>query len=168
MVRAYVEAGFDKIHLDASMACADDRALGEAEMAERAALLCAAAESARGRREIVYIIGTEVPIPGGETEALDALAVTPPEAALRTFELSSLGIREPTALGEAMGDVVGLVVQPGVDMGNTQVFGFDKAKAGGAQRGGARRSRHRLRGALDGLSNGGRSYRPGGVAISPF
>ena len=36
MVRAYVEAGFDKIHLDASMACADDGALGEATIAERA------------------------------------------------------------------------------------------------------------------------------------
>ena len=129
MVRAYVEAGFDKIHLDASMACADDRALGEAEMAERAALLCAAAESARGRREIVYIIGTEVPIPGGETEALDALAVTRPEAALRTFERHRAAFASH-GLDRAIGDVVGLVVQPGVDMGNTQVFYFDKAKAG--------------------------------------
>src|SRR5579863_279504 len=45
MVRAYVEAGFDKIHLDASMACADDLALSEDAMAERAAELCAVAES---------------------------------------------------------------------------------------------------------------------------
>ena len=129
MVRAYVEAGFDKIHLDASMACADDRALGEDEMAERAALLCAAAEAARGRREIVYIVGTEVPIPGGETEALDALAVTRPEAALRTFERHRAAFASH-GLDRAIGDVVGLVVQPGVDMGNTQVFYFDKAKAG--------------------------------------
>ena len=87
MVRAYVEAGFDKIHLDASMACADDRALSEEAMAERAAELCAVAEAVRGSREIVYVVGTEVPIPGGETETLDALAVTRPEAAARTLDL---------------------------------------------------------------------------------
>ena len=128
MVRAYVEAGFDKIHLDASMACADDHSLGEEEMAERAAQLCGAAESVKGEREIVYVIGTEVPIPGGETELLDALAVTRPEAALRTFELHRSAFAKQ-GLGAAMGNVIGLVVQPGVDMGNVQVFAFDRGKA---------------------------------------
>ena len=128
MVRAYVEAGYDKIHLDASMACADDRELPESAIAERAAQLCAAAESARGAREIVYVIGTEVPIPGGETERLDALEVTRPEAALRTFELHRSAFAT-LGLADAMARVVGLVVQPGVDMGNSQVFAYDKAKA---------------------------------------
>jgi D-tagatose-bisphosphate aldolase class II non-catalytic subunit len=130
MVRAYVAAGYDKIHLDASMACADDGALSESAMAERAAQLCAAAESASGGREIVYVIGTEVPIPGGETEALDALAVTRPEAALRTFELHRRAFAKH-AIVEALDRVVALVVQPGVDFGNGQVFAFDGAKAAG-------------------------------------
>jgi D-tagatose-1,6-bisphosphate aldolase subunit GatZ/KbaZ len=43
MVAAFVEAGFTKIHLDASMACADDTDLSAAEKAARAADLCAAA-----------------------------------------------------------------------------------------------------------------------------
>ena len=128
MVRAYVEAGFDKIHLDASMACADDRMLSESVMAERAAELCATAESARGTREIVYVIGTEVPVPGGETEALDALAVTRPEAAARTLYLHRAAFAR-RGVGDAMGRVIGLVVQPGVDMNNIQVFAFDRAKA---------------------------------------
>jgi D-tagatose-bisphosphate aldolase class II non-catalytic subunit len=128
MVRAYVEAGFDKIHLDATMACADDHALSESVMAERAAELCAVAESAKGARRLVYIVGTEVPIPGGETEVLDALAVTPPEAALRTFDLHRAAFAS-RGLADAFGRVIGLVVQPGVDMGNVQVFGFDKQKA---------------------------------------
>jgi D-tagatose-1,6-bisphosphate aldolase subunit GatZ/KbaZ len=128
MVRAYVEAGFAKIHLDASMACADDRGLSESAIAERAADLCAVAESARGTREIVYVIGAEVPIPGGETQALDALAVTRPEAAARTFELHRSAFAK-RGIGDAMAGVVGLVVQPGVDMGNDQVFGFDRSKA---------------------------------------
>ncbi len=128
MVRAYVEAGFDKIHLDASMACADDRSLSEEEMADRAALLCDVAQAAKGKREIVYVIGAEVPIPGGETELIDALAVTRPEAALRTFELHRSAFAK-RGLGKAMDDVIGLVVQPGVDMGNVQVFAYDREKA---------------------------------------
>jgi D-tagatose-1,6-bisphosphate aldolase subunit GatZ/KbaZ len=128
MVRAYVEAGFDKIHLDTSMACADDGVLGERVIADRAAELCTVAEAARGDREPVYVIGTEVPIPGGETGLLDALAVTPPEAAARTFELHRAAFAQ-RGVGDAMARVVGLVVQPGVDMGNVQVFGFDAAKA---------------------------------------
>jgi D-tagatose-bisphosphate aldolase class II non-catalytic subunit len=128
MVRAYVEAGFDKIHLDASMACADDRALSEDAMAARAADLCAEAEAAKGDKNPVYIIGTEVPIPGGEMEALNALAVTRPEAALRTFALHRSAF-ERRGIGDALERVIGLVVQPGVDMGNVQVFEFDAKKA---------------------------------------
>jgi D-tagatose-bisphosphate aldolase class II non-catalytic subunit len=128
MVRAYVEAGFSKIHLDASMRCADDRDLSEATIAERGAALCAVAEAARAGRDLVYVIGTEVPIPGGETEALDSLAVTKPEAAHRTFEFHRMAFAK-AGIGEAIGRVIALVVQPGVDMGNTQVFGYDKTKA---------------------------------------
>jgi len=128
MVKAYVEAGYEKIHIDASMACADEATVSEATIAERGAELCAAAEAAASSRERVYVIGTEVPIPGGETELLDALAVTRPEAARRTFDLHR---RAFAALGveAAMRRVVALVVQPGVDMGNAQVFGYDRAKA---------------------------------------
>ncbi len=128
MVRAYVEAGFSKIHLDTSMACADDRGLTEAAIAERAAALCAVAEEANAGRDRVFVIGTEVPIPGGETEALDSLAVTRPEAARRTFELHRAAFAE-RGIDEAIGKVIALVVQPGVDMGNTQVFAYDAAKA---------------------------------------
>ena len=62
MVAAYVAAGFTKIHLDASMACRGE-VLAEAEMAARAADLCAVAESVAPGR-LVYVIGTEVPVPG--------------------------------------------------------------------------------------------------------
>ena len=128
MVKAYVEAGFSKIHLDASMACADDTLLTEETMAERAAELCAVAEAAADQ-PLSYVIGTEVPIPGGETGALDGLAVTRPEAALRTHELHSRSFARHGLAG-ALARVVGLVVQPGVDFGNAQVFSFDAVKAG--------------------------------------
>ena len=128
MVKAYVEAGFSKIHLDASMACADDDGLDEATMAERAAELCAVAEASAAGRPLCYIIGTEVPIPGGETETLDALAVTTPGAAQHTFALHQRSFGE-RGLADAFGRVIGMVVQPGVDFGNAQVFAFDPAAA---------------------------------------
>ena len=130
MVAAFVEAGAKKIHLDTSMACVGDGVLDEETIAARAAELCAVAEGAAGGEKPVYVIGTEVPIPGGELQALDALAVTPPEAARRTYALH----REAFAahgVERAMERVIALVVQPGVDMGNDQLFAFDKAKAAG-------------------------------------
>ena len=133
MVRDYAEAGFSKIHLDASMACADDGVLSETTMAERAAELCAVAEQASGRNKPCYVIGTEVPIPGGETQVLDALAVTRPEAALNTYELHREAFTR-RGLGEAFSRVAGIVVQPGVDFGNSQIFAFDRARAGALSR----------------------------------
>ena len=128
MIRAYVEAGFTKIHLDASMACSDDVALGEPEMAARAASLCEVAERHRAENQLVYVIGTEVPIPGGETGALDTLAVTRPEAALRTVDLHRAAFAS-RGLDDAFARIIGVVVQPGVDFGNSQVFAYDRSRA---------------------------------------
>ena len=74
LVRDFVLAGFTKIHLDASMRLADDpsdRPLDETTVAQRAADLCAVAEAAMGSLPAnaprpVYVVGSEVPIPGGE------------------------------------------------------------------------------------------------------
>ena len=71
LVRASILAGYAKIHLDASMACADDKALTDEVVAERAAALCQVAEESHtelpeGSPAPLYIIGTEVPTPGGE------------------------------------------------------------------------------------------------------
>ena len=72
MVAAYVQAGFTKIHLDASMACADDGVLPEEVMADRAADLAAVAEAAGGG-PLRYVIGTEVPVPGARQSAWPGL-----------------------------------------------------------------------------------------------
>ena len=128
MVRAYVEAGFTKIHLDASMACSDDSELAEQEIAERAGALADVAEAHAGRAELSYVIGTEVPKPGGETEELGGLAVTQPDAVLRTYELHRSAFLG-RGLTNALSGVIGIVVQPGVDFGNSQIFAFDRQKA---------------------------------------
>lgn len=123
MVRAYVEAGFSKIHLDASMACADDGPLMAATMADRAAELCAVAEIAAAGRPISYVIGTEVPVPGGETEAGEPLALTKPAAVAETFALHERAFAE-RGLEGALERVIAMVVQPGVEFSNTEIMGF--------------------------------------------
>ena len=86
LIAAYVEAGFEKIHLDCSMSCADDPIpLSDEIVATRAARLAAIAEKAAvkafGKSNLVYVVGTEVPVPGGAAEELEELEVTSPAAA---------------------------------------------------------------------------------------
>jgi D-tagatose-1,6-bisphosphate aldolase subunit GatZ/KbaZ len=132
MVRLYVEAGFTKIHLDASMRCADDPAIVPDEvMAHRAATLCNAAESARrepGSGPILYIVGTEVPTPGGSTHSLDGLEVTSCDAVEHTVAVHRAAFHN-AGLDAAWERVVGVVVQPGVEFDHDSVVGYDAAKA---------------------------------------
>jgi D-tagatose-1,6-bisphosphate aldolase subunit GatZ/KbaZ len=137
MVAAYVAAGFRKIHLDCSMPCADDApALSDATVAERAARLCAAAESAWaavGGEPPVYVIGTEVPAPGGAAESLEALAVTEPAAAAATVEAHRRAFLA-AGLAPAWERVIGLVVQPGVEFDHRSVVDYRPAAAAALSR----------------------------------
>jgi D-tagatose-1,6-bisphosphate aldolase subunit GatZ/KbaZ len=129
MVEAYVRAGFQKIHLDASMACADDsRPLSGETVARRAASLCAVAEQACGDRKPVYVIGTEVPVPGGATESLAGLTVTSPEAAAETLAVHRRVFKE-AGLGPVWPRVIALVVQPGVEFNHDSVIDYDPSRA---------------------------------------
>ena len=75
MVAAYAKAGFTKIHLDASMPCGGDPAILPDEIvATRAARLAKVAEQNAGT-EPFYIIGTEVPVPGGASQGQDRKSV---------------------------------------------------------------------------------------------
>jgi D-tagatose-bisphosphate aldolase class II non-catalytic subunit len=133
MVEAYAEAGFTKIHLDTSMGCAGEGAAPpDATIAARAAELAevaeAAAERAGGTRP-VYVIGTEVPVPGGAFEALDHLAVTTPEAALETVRIHRQAFSR-RGLDQAFARAIGVVVQPGVEFGNAEVIAYQPERAG--------------------------------------
>jgi D-tagatose-1,6-bisphosphate aldolase subunit GatZ/KbaZ len=134
LVRDCVLAGYQKIHLDASMACRDDGGnLTERTVADRAAILCRAAEEAcrelpSGSPELVYVIGTEVPAPGGESVDAHAPVVTKAEDAHRTIEAFRLAFAA-RGLSSAWGRVIALVVQPGVDFGSNSIFDYDRAKA---------------------------------------
>lgn len=129
MVEAYARAGFTKIHLDASMACGDDRGpLSVETIAERSAVLCAAAEHASGSAKPLYVIGTEVPTPGGATGRIERLHATTREAAEETLK-THRRIFAARGLAQVWPRVIALVVQPGVEFNHLTVVDYDPAGA---------------------------------------
>jgi len=135
LVHDCVLAGYQKIHLDASMSCADDPTTSPPEktIAERAAILCRAAEEAfhklpPGSLPLVYVIGTEVPSPGGESVDAHSPPVTTAVHAHRTLETFRLAFAQE-GLSSAWERVIALVVQPGVDFGSDAIFDYDPVKA---------------------------------------
>jgi D-tagatose-1,6-bisphosphate aldolase subunit GatZ/KbaZ len=132
MLKAYALAGFSKIHLDTSMACAGESdPLPGPLIAERAARLAAVVEEAvtgAGLPLPVYVVGTEVPVPGGALEKVEELAVTTPQAARETLAQHRLAFHA-LGLDSAFERVVGLVVQPGVEFGNENVVVYEPANA---------------------------------------
>jgi D-tagatose-1,6-bisphosphate aldolase subunit GatZ/KbaZ len=136
MIDAYVEAGFTKLHLDASMTCADDAApLSDAVIAARAAQLCTAAERAAARTGAapVYVIGTEVPAPGGEAgadggDALAGIAVTRADSVRATLDAHRDAFARH-GLDAAWSRVIAVVAQPGVDFDDRRVLDYEPARA---------------------------------------
>ncbi|MEP0521101.1 MAG: class II D-tagatose-bisphosphate aldolase, non-catalytic subunit [Hyphomicrobiales bacterium] len=129
LVKSYVQAGFKKIHLDTSMACGGEPNPTFAQIAERAADLCAVAEAhAPNPEDLFYIIGTEVPIPGGETEEPDALDVTSVDRFRDTIR-THRDAWAARGLDVAWSRIVSVVTQPGVDFGHTSIYPFIPEKA---------------------------------------
>ena len=134
LIRHYVQAGYEKIHLDCSMSCAGDPVpLPDATVAERAARLCRIAEDTRAAMPdavpLVYIIGTEVPVPGGAKEARDGVTPTTPDAARTTY-----AVHKDTFAAHGLGEevwarVVALVVQPGVEFDHHGVEDYRPERA---------------------------------------
>lgn len=133
LIKSYVAAGFKKIHLDCSMSCADDPVpLTDEIVAERAARLAKVAEETSqqhfGESDLVYVIGTEVPVPGGAHETLTELEVTTPEAARATLEAHRHAF-EKQGLNAIWPRIVALVVQPGVEFDHTHIIDYQPQKA---------------------------------------
>jgi D-tagatose-1,6-bisphosphate aldolase subunit GatZ/KbaZ len=130
MVSAYAAAGFSKIHLDASMACRNDpRVLATEVIAERAAQLCEVAESItrNSASQPVYVVGTEVPTPGGAQEEME-IEVTSTESLQQTLDVHRRAFSRRN-LSSAWKRIIGVVVQPGVEFGNETVADYVPEKA---------------------------------------
>jgi len=141
LVRQYVLAGFTKIHIDTSMHLGDDNPdekLDTRVIAERGARLAAVAEQAyKELKKInpdalhpVYVVGSEVPIPGGSQEEDEGLSVTKPEDfedTVKCFKDSFMKYN----LEEAWENVVAVVVQPGVEFGDETIHEYNREAASG-------------------------------------
>ncbi len=138
LARACVQAGYTKIHLDASMHLAGDPGDAAAPLAQdivggRAADICKAAEEAHselppGSPAPLYVIGTDVPIPGGELSDARAPEPTRPQDLAKTIQLTKRAF-EARGLGAAWERVIAVVVQPGVEFGDATVFNYRPEKA---------------------------------------
>lgn len=139
LLHDYVAAGFTKIHIDTSMRVADDdrnARLSDETISRRAAELCRVAEDAYAEYQQsnpeapkpVYIIGSEVPIPGGAQENKSSVSVTKPAEFRSTFEAFRKAFAAK-GLEEAFSRVIGVVVQPGVEFADASVIEYDRAAA---------------------------------------
>lgn len=135
LVAAYAAAGYAKLHIDCSMRLAGDPdPLPDGLVAERAARLIAVAE--RHRPEAgeapVYVIGTEVPVPGGASETLGVLQPTSRDAARTTVDAHRAAL-ERAGLAEVWPRIAALVVQPGVEFDHLKVIDYDRTRTGELQ-----------------------------------
>ena len=139
LVRLFAAAGYQKIHLDTSMRLADDpvdQPLSTETIARRGARLCRAAEEGFQQYKEkypaaappVYIIGSEVPIPGGAQEEEEGIEVTAPTAFDDTIQ-TYCDVFLAEGLDDAWKNVIAVVVQPGVEFGDEAIFQYDPEKA---------------------------------------
>jgi D-tagatose-1,6-bisphosphate aldolase subunit GatZ/KbaZ len=137
LIKAYVDVGYTKIHIDTSMKCADDpadRRLPTEIIAARAADLAHVAEttfleSGRPGPPPLYVIGTEVPAPGGVDEEEDGgPEVTTIQSVEDTIQSTHEAFRSQ-GLEAAWERVIAIVVQPGVEYGNESLFAYDSEEA---------------------------------------
>jgi D-tagatose-1,6-bisphosphate aldolase subunit GatZ/KbaZ len=144
LIVSCIKAGYTKIHLDASMPLGGDPVdpsggLDPELIARRQAQMAEAAEAAfgesgsSGRGGVggsppLYVIGTDVPPPGGSQREEETVPVTRVEdfeqtiaACCSTFEAGNLQ--------DAWARVIAVVVQPGIEFGDQLVYQYDRAKA---------------------------------------
>lgn len=138
LVRECVSAGYTKVHLDTSMKLADDpenEPLSVETIARRGAILYKECDEAY--KELlktnpdavhpVYIIGSEVPIPGGSQED-EGLKVTTPDDFENTI-LTYKKVFKDMGLTDAWNYIIGIVVQPGVEFGDNSIHMYDRLEA---------------------------------------
>ncbi len=143
LVSEYIKAGYKKIHLDASFRCADDKVLlDEAIIADRCAKMATVCEASNSGSSPLYVIGTEVPTPGGDNKSSSSigrnnvtastpggdntsaeLKSTPPEDVDRVITVFRDAFKKEGLLS-IWENVIALVVQPGVEFENLDIHHY--------------------------------------------
>ncbi len=137
LIRQCVRAGYRKLHLDASTPCRDDVCNGRpylsvAMIAERTAALCESAEDAFDRDagdgiRLAYVVGTDVPPPGGQHEDELDIPVSSENDLAETIRQMQRAFME-RGLESAWNRCVALVAQNGATFGPEAVWGYDSRK----------------------------------------
>lgn len=140
LIRQYVLAGFSKIHVDTSMKVASDNPnerLRDEVIAKRgAALVKVANEAFQSLKQKdpnaispVYIVGSEVPIPGGAQEdSDDSMHITTSEDLDNTITTFQSAFKE-AGISDLWEDVIAIVVQPGVEEKDAGCVEYEREKA---------------------------------------
>ncbi len=140
LIDAYVSAGFTKIHVDTSMKVNDDDPnvrLSDEIIAKRGVHLVKVAENAYKKLletnpnavEPIYIVGSEVPIPGGSQAAKDeGVQVTKVEDFMATMNTFKDTFKKEGII-DVWDRVLGIVVQPGVEEKDSGCTEYDRSKA---------------------------------------
>jgi D-tagatose-1,6-bisphosphate aldolase subunit GatZ/KbaZ len=132
LVHDYVAAGYVKIHLDTSMSCGNEGPLPADTIAERSAQLCMQAEKTAHANQFaqlpVYVIGTEVPMPGGMTaEQSEGIHITKMTFARQTLQ-TYRDVFIHHGLQEVLQRIIALVVSPGVEFNDKMIFPYNRLK----------------------------------------
>ncbi len=137
LTRAFVTAGYHKLHLDAGMALRDDPGpnLPHETVIKRSLQMLTAAEEAKALAVVaetspIYVIGAEAPVPGGGVDSAHATIITPSEEIAVFMERFQRALNL-NGLMDVWQRIAAVVVQPGVDFGDRQVVVYDRTKAAG-------------------------------------
>ena len=103
--------------------------------------------SAPAAKPPVYVVGTEVPVPGGAQEALTELALTDPAGRHRNHRRPFGGV-PVRGTAYVWPRVIGLVVQPGVEFDHHKVIDFHAPRAADLAARGRGAALHGLRSAF--------------------
>ena len=135
MVRDFAKAGFVKIHLDTSIPLGDEVSIEPSLVAKRCARLCRVCEEAYSEMAHdgaspapLYIIGTEVPVPGGSDEVEEGVQATSVGDLEETVRLNRDAFMDEN-LHNAWDRVIAVVVQPGVEFGDRSILEYNREVA---------------------------------------
>jgi D-tagatose-1,6-bisphosphate aldolase subunit GatZ/KbaZ len=135
LVKSYVQAGFTKIHLDASARCLDDpgetsKSLSPDIIADRTARLCKLAEEFADDKvpPPLYVIGTDVSAPRGFHPSSNEIKPTLLTDLHVTIDINRK-IFLKYGLQNAWDRVIAVVVQPGIEFNDTIIQQYRRENA---------------------------------------
>ncbi|MBF0101964.1 MAG: class II D-tagatose-bisphosphate aldolase, non-catalytic subunit [Desulfobacterales bacterium] len=133
LICEYVQAGFSKIHIDTSMALNGDPLPFPSiqQISERTAWLCKAAEQTyqdlkTNEYAPVYVIGSEVPVPGG-SEKNHTKHVTDSTTLIQTLNTMKESFYQ-YGLESAWNRVIGLVIEAGIGFKNHEIIDYSSSR----------------------------------------